>query len=352
MRLFKSVRRALAGLATACLFGGLLVFSLGAPANANPTFTPLTLLHGWTTYGGSASPGFVNLGGIVTFQGAISGGLGKWAFTLPVGNRPSSIVYVAIDLCDSNVGRLEIMPSGITYVEEENNKFANAKCFTSLDGAWFAQSAETAPLTLLNGWSTYDGTPSVDTSTAGGIVRLAGSMFTKGTNAEAFVLPVGFRPNKAVYAAVDLCDSTNGRLEIGSNGVVDVKAENNDFANAACFTSLDGVSFAVTPSDFTGLHLQNGWKSGAFGSGLVGIENLGGIVALHGGMSTTGSSDLPFVIPSADRPANTVYVPVDLCNATAGRLEIEPSGTVFVQAQTANSNYTCFTSLDGVEFAQ
>jgi len=44
---------------------------------------------------------------------------------------------------------------------------------------------------------------------------------------------------------VDLCDATNGRLQIEPSGVVTVEAEGAAFGNAACFTSLDGVSFAL-----------------------------------------------------------------------------------------------------------
>jgi hypothetical protein len=346
--------RAVAALATSCLFGGLLVFSLAGTASANPTFTPLTLLHGWTTNPfGTSTASVANVGGIVTLKGAIAGGLGTHVFNLPVADRPTSTVYVAADLCNSNVGRLEFLSSGAVYVNEENNKFANAKCFTSLDGVWFNKNASTTPLTLINGWTNYNASPSLVTATTSGIVRLAGSMTTSGTNAQPFVLPAGYRPPKDVFVNVDLCNSTNGRLVIAPTGSVTVEAEGGVFSNAACFTSLDGVSFATTASTFTGLKLLNGWTGGSFGTNVPRIENLGGIVALRGAMSTTGTSPDPFVIPAADRPAGNVYVPVDLCNATAGRLDISPNGTVTVEAQNgATANFTCFTSLDGASFAQ
>jgi hypothetical protein len=42
---------------------------------------------------------------------------------------------------------------------------------------------------------------------------------------------------------------------------------------------------------------------------------------------------------------------VDLCNATNGRLFIQPSGVATVQAENGTfSNAQCFTSLDGVSF--
>jgi hypothetical protein len=57
-------------------------------------------------------------------------------------------------------------------------------------------------------------------------------------------------------------------------------------------------------------------------------------------------------MPAAFRPATNVYPAVDLCNATNGRLFIQPSSTVTVQAENGTfTNAQCFTTLDGVSFA-
>ena len=80
--------------------------------------------------------------------------------------------------------------------------------------------------------------------TISGIVHLRGAIATTGTSPVPFTLPAAFRPAKAVFAAVSLCNATNGRLQIEPTGVVTVQAEGGAFSNAACFTSLDGVSFA------------------------------------------------------------------------------------------------------------
>ena len=69
-------------------------------------------------------------------------------------------------------------------------------------------------------------------------------------------------------------------------------------------------------------------------------------------MFTTGANAKPFVLPAADRPVHNVYIPIDLCNATAGQLFIQPSGVVKVIAATGFSNAKCFTSLDGASFIQ
>jgi hypothetical protein len=150
----------------------------------------------------------------------------------------------------------------------------------------------------------------------------------------------------------DLCNATNGRPVIAPTGVVTVEAEGGAFSNAACFTSLDGASFALNATGFTALTLVNGWTNGPFGTANAAVANVGGVVHLEGGIATTGSNPVPFTLPAGFRPAASVNVPVDLCNATNGRPVIAPTGVVTVQAEGgAFSNAACFTSLDGASFA-
>ena len=71
------------------------------------------------------------------------------------------------------------------------------------------------------------------------------------------------------------------------------------------------------------------------------------------GAIASGTTLQPFVLPAAFRPVTDVYVPVDLCNATNGRLYIHTDGSVIIQAEGGTtSNATCFTSLYGVSFVQ
>ena len=96
----------------------------------------------------------------------------------------------------------------------------------------------------------------------------------------------------------------------------------------------------------------NGWTGAPFGASAPAVRAISGIVHLKGAIATTGSNPVPFTLPAAFRPASAVYVPVGLCNATNGRLQIEPTGVVTVQAEGgAFSNAACFTSLDGASFA-
>jgi len=155
-----------------------------------------------------------------------------------------------------------------------------------------------------------------------------------------------------VFVPVDLCNATNGRLQIEPTGVVTVQAEGGAFSNAACFTSLDGVSFAKSAGLFTPLTLQNGWFNSPFGTSAPAVRTISGIVHLKGAIATSGTNPVPFTLPAGFRPVSVVFVQVDLCTATNGRLQIEPTGVITVEAEGgAFGNAACFTSLDGVSFA-
>jgi hypothetical protein len=214
-------------------------------------------------------------------------------------------------------------------------------------------SPSPSSLTLLNGWTNAPySTSDAQVEKINGIVHLKGAIATTGTNDEPFVLPSGFRPSNYVYIPVDLCGATNGRLLIYPSGAVYVEVENGVWSDAQCFTSLDGASFAVNSSGFATLPLINGWTNYGGGVGNAGVKNINGIVHFRGAISTSGTNTEAFVLPSGDRPSHEVYIPVDMCDATKGRIYINPNGAVNVQAETAFSNAQCFTSLDGAWFAK
>jgi hypothetical protein len=319
-------------------------------------WTPVTLENGWTTSPfGTSAAAVHTVSGIVRFKGAIATtGTNPVPFTLPAAFRPASVVFVPVDLCNATNGRLQIEPTGVVTVEAEDGAFSNAACFTSLDGAWFAKSATSfTPLALQNGWTTSPfGTSAAAVRTVSGIVHFKGAIATTGTNPVPFTLPAGFRPARAVYVPVGLCNATHGVLEIEKSGAVTVEPEGGTFSNAACFTSLDGASFAKSGTSFTPLALQNGWFNSPFGTFAPGARTVSGIVHLEGAIATSGTNPVPFTLPTGSRPASVVFVPVDLCTATNGRLQIEPTGVVTVQPEGGVfSNAACFTSLDGVSFA-
>ncbi len=219
-------------------------------------------------------------------------------------------------------------------------------------GSTSARAAPT-PLMLINGWST-DTQPQPTTHPAvvifNGLVHFKGAMIQKqGNSPEPFVLPPGFRPATVVYVPVLLFAGHKGRLIIHPSGEVDIDAEGG-FSEAQNFTSLDGVSFAPSAAGFTPLTLINGWTNAPFNTSNAAVKSINGVVHFKGAIATAGTNTEPFVLPPGFRPAAVAYVAIDLCNAAKGRLIIEPSGVVNVQAQNTFSSAQCFTSLDGASF--
>jgi hypothetical protein len=154
-----------------------------------------------------------------------------------------------------------------------------------------------------------------------------------------------------VYVNVDLCDATKGRLHITPSGNVDVEAE-NVFANAQCFTSLDGASYLLTPGGIRPLTPINGWTKTSLSTANPQAVNSFGLVLFKGAIATSGTNVVAFTLPNSFRPVTNVYLPVDLCSGKKGRLYIQPNGDVTVMAQSSFSDAQCFTSLDGVSFVQ
>jgi hypothetical protein len=210
-----------------------------------------------------------------------------------------------------------------------------------------------APTTLsLNNWTAGPfGTGSAGVLNAAGIVRLKGAIGTTSGGAAPFTLPTGFRPPTDVYVPVDLCNATLGRLLVESSGAVTIEAEGGAFSEAQCFTSLEGVSFAASSKGFTALTLANGWTNAPFGTRNAAVINDAGTIRFQGAIGTGGTNAVPFTLPSAFRPPTSVYVPVDLCNTTKGRLYIQSNGVVTVQVENgAFADAQCFTSLEGASF--
>jgi hypothetical protein len=334
--------------AAAIVLAGCAAFFAPAAANA----AKLTLINGWLNSASGARPAAAKVvQGVVHFEGAISGGTNDEPFILPASMRPAATVYMKVGLCNAHNGRLYIQPSGDSFIEAEGEDLGEAQCFTSLDGASFAMSPDNyKPLKLKKGWHGYGSTTPAARS-VNGVVQFAGAMATSKRNPFAFKLPASMAPSATVYVPLDLCNATNGRLQIGSDGTADVEVETK-FSNAKCFTSLDGVQFAPDSTGFTPLTLINGWTNAPFGTRNAAVRISGGIVQFEGAIATTGSSNNPFVLPAGFRPKKTVRVAVDLCNAHNGRLEIDKNGAVYIDAEKHFSSAECFTSLDGVSFVE
>lgn len=335
---------------------------VAAPQALAGTVTPLTLANGWQNAPYSTrNAGFEVNSGVVEFEGAIAGGAADGAFTLPVGDRPAGGVYLPADLCNATEGQLMVWgPSGVGFADDVGGNtpypgaggFSNAQCFTSLEGASFAPAASGyTPLSPLNGWFAINpfGASAPAARVIGGVVHLRGGI-ADGESPVVFTLPPGMRPATDVYVPVDVCNTTE-RLHITPSGTADVEDDSGALANASCFSSLDGATFALSPSGYTPLNLLNGWTNAPFGTSAAAVRIVNGVVQFKGAIAQ-GTSATVFTLPAGMRPAADVYVPVDLCGATNGRLHITPSGTVDLESEGGNfGNAQCFTSLDGAWFA-
>ena len=203
-----------------------------------------------------------------------------------------------------------------------------------------------APLTLLNDWTpTVFGTATPAAGVLDGAVVFRGAV-SGGTSSLITILPEGMRPTANVYLPVGLCGAVPGRLFINSSGEVYVEAT-TDFADAQCFTSLDGVSFTLGAS--SRLTLRNGWINREYATRPAKARVLNGTVRLTGAISR-GDRATAFLLPEGMRPNKPTYVAIDLCNAIPGRLLVLPTGKVKVQSSTDFSDAQCFASLEGATF--
>lgn len=105
---------------------------------------------------------------------------------------------------------------------------------------------------------------------------------------------------------------------------------------------------------FTPLKLINGWVGNCANGGAPGIAlDPNGVVHLRGGICTNTASFVPFIIPAKFRPTRDEWLTVNECTVTTARLDIEPNGTVNVEADpnaAPGATPQCFTSLAGVTY--
>lgn len=330
--------------------------------------TKLTLLNGWTRaagpwpypHNGLGDAGVSITNGVVQFNGGLGGGTSSLAFTLPAAFRPTSMVYVPVALCDAKKGRLAIYPTGETYVYAENGAFSAAQCMTALEGVSFVKStAGYTALPLVNGWTNAPfSTRNAAIKYLGGdarLVRLAGAIKTTGTNAQPFTIPLNLRPSTNVYLPIDLCGGTKGRLFITPAGAVTVVAQGNAFANAQCFTSLEGVSYSTTPASpgaFTCVGQLTGWTSAPYATRNLCLVDDGGIIRMMGSISTTGTNPTVLAFGHLFRPSRDMFMEVDMCNGEQGHVQIYPDGVMVVKAEHGFGQAACFTSFEGVSYVR
>ena len=212
----------------------------GASFTLGPS-TRLTLRNGWINGEYGTRPAKARVAnGTVRLTGAISLGTRSTAFILPEGMRPNRPTYVAIDLCNSLPGRLLVLPNGKVKVQAAD-AFGTASCFASLEGATFRRSGPN-PLVLDGTWTgAAFGTRPAKYATSGASIHLVGGV-SSGATTLITVLPEFHRPQSRAYVRTNLCGAAPGRLIIEPTGEVYADFA-DEFSDAQCFTSLDGVHF-------------------------------------------------------------------------------------------------------------
>jgi hypothetical protein len=218
--------------------------------------------------------------------------------------------------------------------------------------------AQFYPITVNSGWTLYNHSfplPEYSLSASNTMVQLRGMTKTTVANTAPFTLPSSARPSARVYVPVVVISGSgysNGRLVIEANGTTAINFEGATPALPHSIT-LDGIQFARSNANTTAPTLHNGWVAAAFSTRAPRVRNVGNMVYLQGAISNPSSAANAhaMTLPEGFRPSSNVYIPVDMCGSTRGRLFIQSSGTVSVQTEGAFSNATCFTSLEGAAFA-
>jgi len=104
------------------------------------SFENLPLLHDWEMYPNTRPPAAaLDAQGIVHLRGGMyqqPAGSSPYPFELPERFRPSSDVFVAVDLLNGHPGRLSIKADGSVFIIAAG-PYTDAKQFTSLEGVTF-----------------------------------------------------------------------------------------------------------------------------------------------------------------------------------------------------------------------
>jgi hypothetical protein len=122
--------------------GGATAATVAGHTPATPvSWHNLTLINGWQNGGfGSFHAGYyVDSNHVVHLRGSARlGGIGKAAFRLPRGVRPSHILSLVI-YTSGGAEEMNILPNGLAIPFDQTGTDSHVRDFTSLDGISFPQ---------------------------------------------------------------------------------------------------------------------------------------------------------------------------------------------------------------------
>jgi hypothetical protein len=211
-----------------------------------------------------------------------------------------------------------------------------------------------APITLMNGWHTEQGTYSTGDPSAcledDGMVYLSGSVGAPGGSPSEFgTLPVWDWPEHNLYFDVYTLNRSYGVLRIDTDGTMWAYG---GLGGSTGYTSLAGVSYpgaAVTQTDMT---LENGWQSAdiLYATGDPAFSVTSGIVHLSGSLRRPAGTPPNFspdwaaaVLPSQAWPSDNCVSP-NIYTVSGGIWPLSvDNGTVY----GANASYA---SLAGISY--
>ena len=283
---------------------------------------------------GDQIPGPGDSGGVCTFGSQAAG-------TVSVATSFNCANGTTTTTCNNTITKINTVAIQSTAV------FADY-----IDSAPSREAATFKPLSLQTGWlnnaaaGNFAGYAVFDST-----VHLRGAVLPPGNSnlAVAFILPADATPPVNVYVPVTLCSAAKGRLLIETNGNVNVIVEGGDWTKAQCLVSLEGVSFPLSSFGVPALTLKNGWTTTVYGTRAPAARLSAGVVRLEGAMSG-GTDSYAFNLPSAFRPAQGVYLSIDLCGGRKGRLYIGSTGDAYIYTEGNFSDAQCFTSLEGASY--
>ncbi len=164
------------------------------------------------------------------------GGTGYAAATIGTGDIKNNAVTSA-KIKNKNVKATDLRGNSVNSAKIKNNTVKDQD----------VADVVMQDLTLVNGWSAYDGRGASYGKSVDGVVHLSGGVTQAGGfNQVITILPPGYRPTGGTaWISTNLFGGNGpGRVYIETDGTVNIQfTAPATAANAQNFTSLDGVSF-------------------------------------------------------------------------------------------------------------